>query len=198
MKYTLFANDYDDIVTYSTFDKRKLPYLAEYFRNDLYPHFDKFQCSLKNLIECDMLYYGLSYKHIYHNKSLSIVLEKIEDDDDKNWKLFLDDERIPVKNDYLIARSFYDAMDLIDTFGIPSHIAFDHDLGLGANGCDFAEWFANYIIDRDGLIWHELPKNFSYSVHSMNPIGANNIKNVMDAFLELYKETKRLYPEHGN
>jgi hypothetical protein len=98
------------------------------------------------------------------------------------WKLFLDDGRYPVRNDWVIARNFDDAVWYVRNYGLPDHIAFDHDLGHPKNytGMDFAKWFANYIMDNE----LKLPQTFSYSVHSQNPVGAANIRSYMDQFLE--------------
>ena len=65
-------------------------------------------------------------------------------------------------------------------FQQPAFISFDHDLGDGANGANFATWLINYMID-EGL---KFPKNFDYFVHSQNPIGAANIRGKMDAAIK--------------
>jgi len=43
-------------------------------------------------------------------------------------------------------------------------------------GYDFAKCFCNYIADNE----LELPHDFNYSVHSMNPVGAKNIRDYME------------------
>lgn len=100
------------------------------------------------------------------------------------WKLFLDDERYPTTNDWVIARNFDDAVWYVTNYGIPYHIAFDHDLGEPQNrtGYDFAKWFCDWVVDNDlGF------DGFDFSVHSMNPIGAENIRRYMDNAMEWYR-----------
>lgn len=101
------------------------------------------------------------------------------------YKLFLDDERYPPDKTacdkyWRIARNYHDAVWYVQTYGVPYHIAFDHDLGNETmNGLDFAKWFCYYVMDN-GV---NLPNNFTYDVHSMNPVGAENIKSFMDNFM---------------
>lgn len=105
-----------------------------------------------------------------------------------NYKLFLDDIRFPSTGDWIIARSMNDAIWYIHNHGIPSFISFDHDLMnthyIGdtkeQTGYHFAKWFAEYIIDGKGV----LPDGFGYYVHSMNPVGADNINKFMKNFLD--------------
>ena len=101
------------------------------------------------------------------------------------WKLFLDDERYPLDNTWHIARNFNDAVWYVNTMGIPYEIAFDHDLGSPQNmtGYDFAKWLCIYIEDHE----LDIPKNFVYTVHSQNPVGAENIKRYMKSFLRYYR-----------
>lgn len=97
------------------------------------------------------------------------------------YKLFLDDERFPAGNDdWFIARTVNDAVQQIITMGIPSYISFDHDLGDGATGYDFTRWLLEFMMDNS----QKFPANFGYYVHSMNPIGAANIRNKMDNALK--------------
>ena len=122
--------------------------------------------------------------------------------------LFLDDERVPSQVTWVllpqvtwtIVRSYRDFVSTILKRGyLPTHISFDHDLGvemgtsqsdteaynLAVNrllhgqpidydkvsfrtGYHCAQWLVNYCLD------HNLPCP-SYTVHSMNPVGAANI-----------------------
>lgn len=93
-----------------------------------------------------------------------------------SYSLFLDDERWPPHDgrQWLVARSFSFAMAIVQTHGLPSYISFDHDLGLGKTGYDFAKWLAEYCLDNDS------PPDFDYYVHSQNPIGAESIRSVVD------------------
>lgn len=116
-----------------------------------------------------------------------------------SYTLFLDDIRFPENVTYFydkyhkltIARTMADAQWYVLHHGCPSFISFDHDLaeeryiiGRGSNtGYDFAKWFCNYILSVRGL-----PDNFGYHVHSMNPVGAQNIDSYMKNFLRVYYE----------
>lgn len=105
------------------------------------------------------------------------------------YQLFLDDLRMPPKDGrkWIIARSMADAIHCIDTLGMPCHISFDHDLGEGINnahvpsGKDFANWLVDYIIDHE---YTAIP--FTWQVHSANPIGADNIRKLLDGFEREY------------
>jgi hypothetical protein len=108
------------------------------------------------------------------------------------YKLFLDDERYPPADkadygDWRLARNYHDAVWYVQNYGIPYHIAFDHDLGIGGSmpnlsGMDFAKFFCYYVMDNH----IKLNGNFTYSVHSMNPVGAKNIDMYMAQFLRDY------------
>ena len=44
-----------------------------------------------------------------------------------SYKLFIDDLRDPVTNDWKVARSSAEAKDIVVEFGIQNEIAFDHE-----------------------------------------------------------------------
>lgn len=100
--------------------------------------------------------------------------------------LFIDDERFPglsteqfAHNSNLplfIARSSEAAIELVKEYGIPEYISFDHDLGGDDTSMNFLHWLVNYMLDNK----KGLPDNFSYYVHSANPIGRGNIIGMMD------------------
>ncbi len=104
------------------------------------------------------------------------------------WKLFLDDERWPKTDGWVIARSSLDAIELVKQRGMPTEIAFDHDLGFAFDD-DLGEYFDTtmkfiwWVIDNHYDHDLEIPVGFKYTVHSQNPIGAANIKSLMDGFL---------------
>lgn len=97
-----------------------------------------------------------------------------------SYKLFLDDERFPAQEGYTICRSSKEAIDLLEDKGVPSEICFDHDLGGTDTSMKYIHFLIDYILDGGCVI----PSNFTYSVHSQNPIGARNIKSIMDGFLK--------------
>lgn len=94
------------------------------------------------------------------------------------WNLFLDDERWPPKDGrvWVIRRDFESAKEAIIERGLPAFISFDHDLGDGPTGYDFSHWLVEYMLDNN------LKFNFDFYVHSQNPIGAENIRNLLTNF----------------
>ena len=117
------------------------------------------------------------------------------------YKLFLDDIRFPPAvaypdepNEWIIARNMDDAIWCVENKGVPRFISFDHDLadthyiiGDGEKtGYTFAKWFCDHVMDND----LNLPVGFGYYVHSMNPVGAENIRKYMDNFLKTWREAK--------
>jgi hypothetical protein len=98
-------------------------------------------------------------------------------------KLFIDDERDPVTDDWVVVRTSEDAINFIWNNGIPNEIAFDHDLG----GTDTSILVINWM--TDGLVEGRLkfPADFKYSVHSQNPVGVENIRSKMDQLLRHFK-----------
>lgn len=116
-----------------------------------------------------------------------------------SYRLFLDDERDPPRipwrkrlgavfgrllgwptspdvEPWIVVRSYDAAVAVIAQRGLPRHIAFDHDLGLGADGeparsgYDLAKWIVDYSLDHDSDL-----SGFTWYVHSQNPAGARNI-----------------------
>ena len=117
------------------------------------------------------------------------------------YKLYLDDIRYPDTDpEWRIARSYHDAIWYCQAYGLPCHIAFDHDLAdvrydtskldfimdTVINGCpreytglDFAKWFCEWVMDNDIDL-----TEFTWEVHSANPVGAENIRNYMNSFIK--------------
>lgn len=102
------------------------------------------------------------------------------------WKLYLDDIRTPKDPTFVISRTVKDAQNLILTYGVPMFISFDHDLGMDdgwkvlPSGYDFAKWLVE--MDMDGII--NIPNEFTFAVHSANPVGAENIQTLLDGYLK--------------
>ena len=104
-----------------------------------------------------------------------------------SYKLFLDDIRFPATSDWTIARNMDDAVWYIENKGMPHFISFDHDLAADhyiigdgeKTGYTFAKWLTNHVIERNITI----PADFDFYVHSMNPVGAANIRNHMTHWL---------------
>jgi hypothetical protein len=116
------------------------------------------------------------------------------------YNLFIDDERDPIDvkwgswqeqslyrdGEWIIARNWYDVLEILITFGFPTTISFDHDLGDGTpTGYDIAKKIGDLVMNAD----YQIPKDFQYFVHSKNPIGKQNIEHYMNNFLNHMRET---------
>lgn len=101
------------------------------------------------------------------------------------YRLFIDDVRDPPNDggEWIIARSTHDAKVVIHKHGIPSFISFDHDLGGNDTSMEFIKWLIDAYICapllNDCVRKYKFPE---YTVHSQNPVGAENIRGLMDAF----------------
>ena len=85
----------------------------------------------------------------------------------KQGNLWIDDMR-PAPEDYYWCKDYNTAIKVIKFYtlfgrGI-NHISFDHDLGEEKSGYDIAKYLVENQIDIK-----------CFSVHSMNPVGRNNI-----------------------
>jgi hypothetical protein len=96
----------------------------------------------------------------------------------------LDDIRNPTTEGFVIARTYDEAVDLVNQKGCPCLVAFDHDLGLGKTGYDFAKWLLNRDQAEGGKF---IPDNFDYVCHSMNIAGRFNITQLISAYMEKRK-----------
>lgn len=106
--------------------------------------------------------------------------------------LFLDDERVPEDVTWvllppgqpIIVRT-QDEFELrLILMGIPDHISFDNDLGDGfGEGIECAKWMTERIMDGDLI----LPDNFTFTVHSKNPVAADRIQNLLDSFIRYWR-----------
>ncbi|MDD2879702.1 MAG: hypothetical protein PHQ58_04650 [Rhodoferax sp.] len=104
------------------------------------------------------------------------------------WEMFIDDERFPAEKEqhsFVVVRSSQEAIAFCNAVrSLPKRISFDHDLG----GDDTSMVFINWMIDRlyeDNPVF-KLRKDFTFSVHSQNPVGANNIKCSMKSLIDDY------------
>lgn len=93
--------------------------------------------------------------------------------------LFLDDIRNPPKGDWNVVRDYDEFIDFIIKNGLPDLISFDHDLAdvhYNPNThYDCAKWLIEYCLDNN----KSFPK---YLVHSMNPVGTENILSLLNNF----------------
>lgn len=98
------------------------------------------------------------------------------------YKLFLDDIRMPVDNGWTIVRNYNEFVDAINKYGLPKFISFDHDLStehysnmpsVEKTGYDCAKFLVDYCMDNN----KKIPE---FYVHSMNPVGRENIKALLN------------------
>lgn len=124
------------------------------------------------------------------------------------WSLFLDDVRKPNQVIYprdiayltigmRIARSYDEAIGMVEAYGCPQFISFDHDLAeehysgdwskhaawqnSRGTGYHFAQWLIYKDLDQKGKFF---PDNFKFFVHSMNPVGAQNIRELFNSYFQ--------------
>jgi hypothetical protein len=101
-------------------------------------------------------------------------------DNPMRYRLFIDDIRDPVDPDWRIARTSADAIAMLEDLGCPIEISFDHDLG----GDDTAMFVVRRLIDLDlDAAGTFIRPDFSYSIHSANPVGRENIKGLLGQYL---------------
>lgn len=123
-----------------------------------------------------------------------------------SYKLFLDDLRLPQQvnwvemplGPWVIVRSYDEFVKVVKSAGLPSFVSFDHDLSqehypvgpiteidyrkyTEKTGFDCAKWLCEYCMDRR----MDFP---NYQVHSMNPVGRENIKS----YIESYRSAREL------
>lgn len=113
------------------------------------------------------------------------------------YNLFIDDERDPIdikwgtwedqtlyrNEEWVIARNWFEVLELVVSFGFPKLISFDHDLGSGEKtGYEIAQELCEMVLD--GV---QMPSDFKFRIHSKNPVGSENIQHYMKNFLK-YKE----------
>jgi len=115
-------------------------------------------------------------------------------------KLFLDDTRQPPDPSWEVVRTYSGFCDYIDRNGVPDVISFDHD--LADEHYATVSWQCEPLVDViDYTTFKEktgyecakwliargtLPKQ--YFVHSLNPVGAQNIRFIMEAAYKRYAE----------
>lgn len=99
-------------------------------------------------------------------------------------QIFLDDEREPINSlDYVIVRSYSEFIHaVINADERITFISFDHDLGEDSlDGMACCKYLVGLDMSRNGKL---LDKDFTYYVHSQNPIGKENIEGYLDQYLE--------------
>ncbi len=103
------------------------------------------------------------------------------------YRMFLDDIREPPNDggEWVVVRSYDEAVSTVQECGFPLFISFDHDLGDQVpSGKDFANWLVEKDLDTGAM-----PDEFGFNVHSANPSGAENIRVLLKRYLELRKKS---------
>jgi hypothetical protein len=107
-------------------------------------------------------------------------------------KLYLDDIRSPCDDSFVVVRSVKEAIGFVLENGMPDFISFDHDLGCSndgqiyPSGYDFVKWLVE--ADMSGAI--NISDDFSFAVHSQNPVGTKNIEALLNGYL-LFRRKER-------
>ncbi|SFG54636.1 cyclic-phosphate processing receiver domain-containing protein [Sulfitobacter dubius] len=104
------------------------------------------------------------------------------------YPLFIDDERFPPSDGqaWQIARNLAEVASALRSFGPPDFISFDHDLGEAEpTGYDIAKKLvAGDLGELEGTEFESgLPWGFQFYVHSQNPVGADNIRALLNRYL---------------
>jgi hypothetical protein len=144
--------------------------------------------SIAHVEECEMCARNLDLARAPHDfgpRAEAVEPDKIEvlgpppkKKEPLKFKLFVDDERSPPDDTWVVARSTKEAFEFIEAIGINPHImSLDHDLG----GDDKIIHFLTELEER----YQDRPVP-EYLVHSQNPVGrANTI-----AFMEAWKKSR--------
>jgi hypothetical protein len=130
-------------------------------------------------------------------------------------KIYLDDVRTPIENDWVVVRSYDEFVNTISEIGLDNIdlISLDHDLGDTA----MHEWYTNvvnnYTINYDNIKektgmdcakwlveqWLDGKKVCAVKVHSANAVGSANIMGYINNYKHLHKYAQdcvRWYVEH--
>ena len=100
-------------------------------------------------------------------------------------KIYIDDDRFPKTQGWIIIRNYEDFVNWVTENGIPDEISFDHDLGqdskgiIRKNGVDCARWLCNYCQD----ISVPLPE---WNIHSANTVGRENIESILKTYQKIF------------
>ncbi len=116
------------------------------------------------------------------------------------YKLFLDDERPVPSPDWVLARSVAEAIEIIESHGLPYAISFDHDMGIASLPLgkpvgrfirSISGWFRpGVVLNPTGIALAEYirqnfrsqdlrPHVFGYAIHSANREGSDAIRDIM-------------------
>ena len=95
-------------------------------------------------------------------------------------RLYIDDIRNPKGKFDHISRNSDDAIEWMIRNGCPDFISFDHDLGGDDTSMKIVKWMIEMDLDLNKEF---IPEDFSFYVHSANPVGKLNIEGYLNAYL---------------
>jgi len=97
-------------------------------------------------------------------------------------RLFIDDIRDLYDDDFVVVRSYDNAVHYMRQHGHSLFISFDHDLGDvdERTGFDVAKWMVERDLNDSGKF---IPDEFDFHVHSANPVGVGNIIGLLTGYL---------------
>ena len=101
------------------------------------------------------------------------------------YKLYIDDERpLPAsQSDFVLARSYHEAIDIIEERGLPEFISFDYYLDRNFTGLDVAMWLVVHCE------YHNLELNFTYKCHSSDRDAAKRLIRFLDEHVKRSQES---------
>ncbi|GAL80016.1 hypothetical protein JCM19274_2688 [Algibacter lectus] len=108
-------------------------------------------------------------------------------------KLFLDDLRSidmvynkSMESEFDIVRTYDEFVTYIIKNGLPNHISFDNDLGLGEDGKVAPDGLAaaKWLVYESEL---DL-RNLTFKVHSANPVAAEQIRGLLNNYIKHLKK----------
>ena len=100
--------------------------------------------------------------------------------------LWIDDVRTAPQHYDFHARSSWSAITWMQQHGCPKFISFDHDLGGDDTSMKVIHWMVKQDMDNPG--W--LRDDFSYAVHSANPVGVQNIVGLIEGYLNAMQDDR--------
>jgi hypothetical protein len=111
-----------------------------------------------------------------------------------SYSLLIDDERDPPNDGrkWRIARSLDQVKTCLSIHGAPIFVSFDHDLGdKEPTGHDIAKAMVDGDLGErsDSGFAIGFHPNFTYYVHSQNPVGKSNIEGLLVNYLR-HKNSK--------
>lgn len=139
----------------------------------------------ESLSFCVELVFGIIYDYV--DIKLNVSVRLIGGCCAMSYKLFIDDERDPVKMEnehWLIARTSEEAILAVTVMGMPTYISFDHDLGGIDTSMVFVDWLISWCLDNNHA------PNFDFYVHSQNPVGVANINGRLHSFKDFWLREK--------